>query len=193
VPGKQRIGCHNRLQFIKCLATEHLGLHGQSYPLFVGESKPLSFELILEYTVLLYKIVDHCLLLAVKPAGQGNYEEMERLYSVYHCTNRLSVILFDNNIIQFVRIFAPYACAKRYLRPERSRRSSCLRHSYGQPVRRQATSSPDRSRACSYALRTYVRSRDIGTVGVDRSERGKSMTDHFRRATNALYARFVRT
>jgi hypothetical protein len=39
----------------------------------------------------------------------------------------------------------------------------------------------------------YVRSRDIGTAGVDRNERGKSMTDQFRRAANALYARFVRT
>ncbi len=25
-----------------------------------------------------------------------------------HCANRLSVILPDNNIIQFIRIFAPY-------------------------------------------------------------------------------------
>ena len=47
-----------------------------------GEPKPLSFELILEYTVLLYKIVDHCLLLAVKPAGQAGYQGMERLYGV---------------------------------------------------------------------------------------------------------------
>ena len=62
VPGEQRIGCHQRLQFIKCPATKHLGLHGQSYPLFVGEAKPLPFELLLEHTVLLYKIVDHCLL-----------------------------------------------------------------------------------------------------------------------------------
>jgi len=45
VPGEQRIGCHQRLQFIKCPATQHFGLHGQAYPLFVGESKPLSFEL----------------------------------------------------------------------------------------------------------------------------------------------------
>jgi len=37
----------------------------------------------------------------------------------------------------------------------------------------QATSTLDRSRECSYALRMYVRSRDTGTVGVDRSERGK--------------------
>ncbi len=49
------------------------------------------------------------LLMAVKPAGQGNYEEVEGLYDMGHCTNRLSIIFFDNNIIQFVRIFAPYA------------------------------------------------------------------------------------
>jgi hypothetical protein len=47
-------------------------------------------------------------LVAVKPAGQGNYEEMERLYDVCHCANRLSVIFIDNNIIRPVRIFAPY-------------------------------------------------------------------------------------
>ena len=45
---------------------------------------------------------------AVKPAGQSNYEEMERLYDIDHCTNRLSVIFCDNNIIRFVRIFSPY-------------------------------------------------------------------------------------
>ena len=30
------------------------------------------------------------------------------MYGVYHYTNSLSVILFDNNIIRLVRIFAPY-------------------------------------------------------------------------------------
>ena len=45
---------------------------------------------------------------AVKPAGQGDYPEMERLYGVCHRTNRLSTILLDNNIIQFVQLFAPY-------------------------------------------------------------------------------------
>jgi len=34
----------------------------------VGESKPLSFELILEYTVLFDEILDDRLLLAAKPA-----------------------------------------------------------------------------------------------------------------------------
>jgi hypothetical protein len=49
---------------------------------------------------------------AVEPAGQGDYKEMERLYCVRHSTNRLSLILFDNNIIRLVRIFAPYAPEK---------------------------------------------------------------------------------
>jgi hypothetical protein len=48
-------------------AAEDLGLHGQSYPLFVGEPRALSFELLLENTVLFDEIVDHRLLLAVKP------------------------------------------------------------------------------------------------------------------------------
>jgi len=45
----------------------------------------LSFELLLENTVLFDEIVDDRLLVAVKPAGQGNYEEMERLYDACHC------------------------------------------------------------------------------------------------------------
>jgi hypothetical protein len=45
---------------------------------------------------------------AVKPTGQSDYQEMERLYGVYHCTITLSLIFSDNNIIRLVRIFAPY-------------------------------------------------------------------------------------
>jgi hypothetical protein len=63
------------------------GFHGQSYPLFVGEPKPLPFELILENTALFYKIVDDRLLVAVKPAGQRDYEEVEELYAMCHCTS----------------------------------------------------------------------------------------------------------
>jgi hypothetical protein len=47
-------------------------------------------------------------LVTVKPTGQGDYEEVEGLYDMGHCTNRLSIILCDNNIIRLVRIFAPY-------------------------------------------------------------------------------------
>jgi hypothetical protein len=66
-------------------AAKDFGFHGQSHPLFIGEPKPLSFELLLENTVLLDEIVDDCLLVAVKPAGQGNNEEVEGLYDVCHC------------------------------------------------------------------------------------------------------------
>ena len=76
-----------------------LGFHGKSPPLDIGETKPLSLELILEHAVFFYKIVDDRLLLTVKPAGQGDYQQMEGLYDVVHCPNRLSVILFDNNTI----------------------------------------------------------------------------------------------
>ena len=69
MPGKQRIGGHKRLEVIKQPAANGLGFHGQSYPLFVGEPKPLSFELLLENTVLFYKIIDDCLLVAVKPTA----------------------------------------------------------------------------------------------------------------------------
>ena len=46
--------------------------------------------------------------MAVNRAGQGDYQQMERLYDVGHYTNRFSVILPDNNIIRSGRIFAPY-------------------------------------------------------------------------------------
>jgi hypothetical protein len=39
MPGKRRVGCHQRLQSVECPAPQHLGLHGQSYPLLVGEPK----------------------------------------------------------------------------------------------------------------------------------------------------------
>jgi len=44
----------------------------------------------------------------VKPAGLNDYQEVEGLYDMDHCTNRLSVKLFDNNTKTFVRFFAPY-------------------------------------------------------------------------------------
>lgn len=73
IPGKQYIGCHQRLQLTKCPAPKHLGLHGQSHhPLFVGKPEPLSFELLLENTVLCDEIIDDHLLLSVRPAGQGD-------------------------------------------------------------------------------------------------------------------------
>jgi hypothetical protein len=42
-----------------CPTTKYLGLHGRSYPLLVGEAKPLSFELILEHTVLFDEMLDY--------------------------------------------------------------------------------------------------------------------------------------
>lgn len=95
--------------FIKSPAPQQLGLHGQSHPLFVGEQKSPSSELLLEDAVLLDEIIDDHLLLAVEPAGQSDYKALERLYSVFHCTSRLSATVFDNKIIRLVRIFAPDA------------------------------------------------------------------------------------
>ena len=79
-----------------------------NWPLFIAEPKPLSFELILKKTALLDETASDGLLMAVTLAGQGNYQEVERLHDVGHWTNRLSVILPNNNIIRLVRIFAPY-------------------------------------------------------------------------------------
>jgi len=42
-------------------------------PQAIGEAKPLPFELILKNTVLFDEIVYDRLLVAVKPAGQGDY------------------------------------------------------------------------------------------------------------------------
>ncbi len=82
---------------------------GQSYPLFIGESKTLSNKLIPENTVFFDQIVDDGLLLTIKPAGHGNDQKLKGMYDVRHCMNRLIVILFDNTSIWSVRIFAPYA------------------------------------------------------------------------------------
>ena len=55
------------------------GLDRQSYPLFIGELKSLPLQLLLENTVLFYKVVDYRLLVPTEPVGQGNYKDMERL------------------------------------------------------------------------------------------------------------------
>jgi hypothetical protein len=50
--------------------------------LFANEPKTQSPGFLLEYTVLLDEIFDEHLLLAVEPAGQGDYQEIERLYLI---------------------------------------------------------------------------------------------------------------
>ena len=65
LPGEQRIGRHKRLEFIKHPPTQHLGFRGQTYSLFVGEPKLLSFELLLKNTVLFDEIIDDRLLVSV--------------------------------------------------------------------------------------------------------------------------------
>jgi len=77
-------------------------LHGRLYPLPISEPKPLSFELILENTVLFDEIVNDRLLMAVKPTGLGIHQQMEISYDMDHCTNRSSAILPDNNAIRLV-------------------------------------------------------------------------------------------
>ena len=72
--------------------------------------------MLLEHTILLDEIIDDHLLLAVKPAGQRNYEEVEGLYDSGHCPNRLAAILSDDIIIRLVRIFAPYAIGSAWKR-----------------------------------------------------------------------------
>ncbi|MHC5001179.1 MAG: hypothetical protein ACYTE1_10240, partial [Planctomycetota bacterium] len=76
-PGKKRIRYHRRFDFIERRSAKDFSFHSQSYPLFIGESKTLSIELILENTVFFNQIVDNGLLVAVKPAGQGDDQELE--------------------------------------------------------------------------------------------------------------------
>jgi hypothetical protein len=49
------------------------------YPLFIGESKPPPLQLLLEHTVLFYKIVHDRLLAPTEPPGQGDYKGVEKV------------------------------------------------------------------------------------------------------------------
>ena len=102
MPGKKRIWCHKRFDFIERSSAKDFSFYGQSYPLFIGEPKTLPIKLILENTVFFDQIVDNCLLVAVKPTGQGDDQKLKGMYDVRHCKNRLTVILFDNNSIRIV-------------------------------------------------------------------------------------------
>ena len=79
VPGKQGIRVYERFDFIKHLTAKDFGLRGQSPALIVCEPKTLSFKLFLKDTILFDEIFDARLLMAVKPSGEGDYQEMERL------------------------------------------------------------------------------------------------------------------
>jgi hypothetical protein len=77
MPGKQRIRCHQRFDFIECLSAMDFSFPGQSYPLFVGEPKTLSNKLIPENTVFFDQIVDDGLLVTIKPASHGDDQKLE--------------------------------------------------------------------------------------------------------------------
>jgi len=77
MPGKKGIRCHQRFDFIECPSAKNFCFHGQSYPLFIREPKALSIKLILENTVFFNQIVDNGLLVAIKPAGQGDDQKLE--------------------------------------------------------------------------------------------------------------------
>jgi hypothetical protein len=85
MPGKKRIRCHQRFDFIERSSAKDFSFYGQSYPLFIGEPKALTIKLILENTVFFNQIVDNSLLLAVKPAGQGDDQKLKGMYDVRHC------------------------------------------------------------------------------------------------------------
>jgi hypothetical protein len=57
MPGKKRIRCHQRFDFIECSSAKNFSFPGQSNPLFIGEPKTLSIKLILENTVFFDQMV----------------------------------------------------------------------------------------------------------------------------------------
>ena len=72
MPGKKRIWRDKRFDFIERSSAKDFNFQGQSSPLFVGEPKPLSLQLIFQNPVFFDEIVDHCLLVTIKPAGQSD-------------------------------------------------------------------------------------------------------------------------
>jgi len=60
-------------------------LNDRSYPLLVGEPKPLSLELIFQNTIFFDEIVDDCLLVSIKPTGQCHNQELQGMSDVRNC------------------------------------------------------------------------------------------------------------
>jgi hypothetical protein len=59
--GKKRTRCHQCFNFIERLSAQDFSFQGQSYPLFIGETKALSIKLILENTVFFDQTIDDSL------------------------------------------------------------------------------------------------------------------------------------
>ena len=74
----------------------------------MNEGPSLSSRLILEHRVFFVLIIDDGLLVAVRAAGRRDDQKLEGMYDVHRRWNRLPTVIFNNTIIRFNRIFAPY-------------------------------------------------------------------------------------
>ena len=68
-----------RSYFGESTSPNGLTAYGESPSLRVGQSKSSATELLLENVILFAEIVDHRILVATNPAGQGGDEDLPRL------------------------------------------------------------------------------------------------------------------
>jgi hypothetical protein len=79
MPGEQRLGRNDRSDFVERLATQGLGLGGETAALVVGQALALCAELLTKDPILFAKGVDGRLLMAVDSAGESEQEDVPRV------------------------------------------------------------------------------------------------------------------
>ncbi len=58
MPTKKSVGCHNRADFLECLAAQYLPFDGQAPPLIVTEQNALLAELFFQYLFFSPQVLD---------------------------------------------------------------------------------------------------------------------------------------
>ena len=84
VPAKDRVGCHDRGQFLQCLAAQRLAFDGQQTALVIGEQDAFLALGLHQGNDLIVLELDHFLLPVVNPAGEDGQEELPRLQNEAH-------------------------------------------------------------------------------------------------------------
>jgi hypothetical protein len=74
MPTKKSVGCHNRGDFLECLAAQYLSFDGQAAPLIITEQNALLAELLLQYLVFIPQVLDNILLMAANPTRDDEDE-----------------------------------------------------------------------------------------------------------------------
>ena len=109
VPVKNRVRRDDAGHLRQDPPAEFLASHGESTALGIGQSKRSIAQLLPEDTILLPKIIDQIVLMAVHPASEGEYEE---LHSVGHSPRLLGNSGQDRpaprRFTNLGRFFAPY-------------------------------------------------------------------------------------